>query len=66
MGITFAFSLLGFSNIMIILNAILEIAYPALIGLAVMNILAKLTSIDQPHGVFWGTLAVTLVLKLWG
>lgn len=66
MGIAFLVSLLGFSNLMTVLGTILEVTYPALIALAVMNILAKLTSIDQTRWVFWGTLGVTLALKLWG
>lgn len=66
MGTAFVVSLLGFSNLMAILGTILELTYPALIALAAMNILAKITSIDQTRWVFWGALGATVGLKLWG
>jgi len=66
MSISFVVSLLGFSNLMSILGTILEVAYPALIMLALMNIVGKLTSLDTTQWAFWSTLGLTLSLKLFG
>lgn len=65
-SVAFIFSLLGFSNLMTILGMILEIAYPALIALAVMNIVGKLTPRVQSHWAFWGVLGITIGLKIFG
>jgi branched-chain amino acid:cation transporter, LIVCS family len=62
-GITFAISLLGFSKICSILGDVLELAYPAFIGLAIGNILAATTRLDLSRYVFWGILGITLVYK---
>jgi LIVCS family branched-chain amino acid:cation transporter len=66
MGITFTVSLLGFSKISSILGAILEVAYPALLALAIMNIAARLTPINQTPLAFWSVLALSIGLKIWG
>lgn len=66
MGITFIVSLLGFSNISSFLGTILEVAYPALLALAIMNIIGKLTPINQTSLAFWGVLFLSISLKIWG
>jgi LIVCS family branched-chain amino acid:cation transporter len=71
MAITFAISLLGFSKLMIVLDAILSVAYPALIALAIMNIVSKLTlqHHTQRHytqWAFWSVLAVSVGFKVLG
>jgi LIVCS family branched-chain amino acid:cation transporter len=67
-GITFVVSLMGFEKIMSFLGGILEIVYPALIGLAVMNLLSKLVktgriSATQTQWVFWTILLSSIMLK---
>ncbi len=71
MLITFVVSLLGFSKLMVILGSILDIAYPALIALAIMNVIDRLmpTNGNSPirtQWVFWGVLGVTAGLKILG
>ncbi|MDF3034025.1 MAG: hypothetical protein K0R76_979 [Alphaproteobacteria bacterium] len=66
MAVTFTVSLLGFSKLMILLGKILDIAYPALIALAIMNILSKLTPYNGTRWAFWGILGVSAGLKIWG
>jgi LIVCS family branched-chain amino acid:cation transporter len=68
MAITFAVSLLGFSKLMVILSTILDVAYPALIALAVMNILAKVTPTpyNYTQWAFWGVLGLSTGLKILG
>ena len=70
-GITFAISLLGFAKIMAFLGGILEITYPALIGLAIMNLASKLfptgkISPRQTQLVFWGVLGISTGFKIMG
>lgn len=62
-SITFAMSLLGFSQICLVLGGILELAYPALIGLAVGNILSATTKIDLSRYAFWGILGINIAYK---
>ncbi|MBW8309666.1 MAG: branched-chain amino acid transport system II carrier protein [Candidatus Paracaedibacteraceae bacterium] len=62
-GTTFAISLLGFSKICSGLGEILEVTYPALIGLAVGNILASMTKIDLSRYAFWGILILNVAYK---
>jgi LIVCS family branched-chain amino acid:cation transporter len=62
-GITFVISLLGFSRICSVLGEILELTYPALIGLAVGNILAATTKIDLSRYAFWGILILNIAYK---
>jgi len=68
-GTTFFVSLLGFSNIASILKEILDVAYPALIVLAMMNCYSKVMptkqTITQTQWAFWGVLVLTLGLKIW-
>ena len=71
MSITFVVSLLGFSKLMTILGIILDIAYPALIALAVMNIIDRLmpaqtASRIRTQWVFWSILGITAGLKVFG
>jgi LIVCS family branched-chain amino acid:cation transporter len=66
MGITFVVSLLGFSKISSILGAILELTYPALLMLAIMNIVSKFTRFNHAPFAFWGMLALSISLKIWG
>ncbi|MBX3457571.1 MAG: branched-chain amino acid transport system II carrier protein [Candidatus Paracaedibacteraceae bacterium] len=63
-GTTYAMSLLGFSAICSILGQILEIAYPALIGLAVGNILSKISRFDMAKIFFWGILLLNVTYKI--
>lgn len=62
-SITFVISLLGFSKICTILGEILAVTYPALIGLAIGNILAALTRIDLTRYAFWGILSLNILYK---
>lgn len=66
MAISFAISLLGFSKLMVVLGTILDVAYPALIALAIMNIVSKLTSYNHTQLAFWSVLAISLGCKLVG
>jgi LIVCS family branched-chain amino acid:cation transporter len=70
-AITFFVSLLGFSTIASILEGILYLAYPALIALAIMNIIGRLmptngSSRIRTQWVFWSVLSVTAGLKALG
>lgn len=64
LGITFCISLLGFAKICELLGAILEIAYPALIALAITNICNKLFDMKQGKLPFWITLALSGMMKI--
>lgn len=66
MAITFAISLLGFSKLMTILGSILDVAYPALIALAIMNIVSKLTPYHYSHWAFWSVLVLSTGFKFLG
>jgi len=71
MSITFVVSLLGFSKLMTILGSILDLAYPALIALAIMNVIDRLmptngSSRIRTQWVFWSVLGVTAGLKALG
>lgn len=59
-GITYAMSLLGFSKICSVLGQVLEIAYPALIGLALGNILSKFSKFDLARVGFWSILGLNM------
>ncbi|MBX3486897.1 MAG: branched-chain amino acid transport system II carrier protein [Candidatus Paracaedibacteraceae bacterium] len=63
-GATYAMSLLGFSKICSVLGQILEVAYPALIGLAIGNILSQISRIDMAKILFWGILLLNIIYKL--
>jgi branched-chain amino acid:cation transporter, LIVCS family len=65
-AMTFGVSLLGFSKICVILGTILEVSYPALIALAITNILHKLTSHDLGAIPFWGVLIGSLLYRILG
>lgn len=66
MLITVFFSNLGFEGIMNFVGPILEICYPAIIVLAICNILYKLYGFGWVKTPFYITLAVTLFLELGG
>jgi branched-chain amino acid:cation transporter, LIVCS family len=66
MAITFVISLLGFSNLMVILGGILDVAYPALIALAIMNIVSRLTPYNHTQLAFWVVLIVSTGIKFLG
>ena len=71
MAITFVVSLLGFSKLMTILGSILDVAYPALIVLAIMNVIDRLMPTNgnsriRTQWVFWSVLGVTAGLKVLG
>jgi len=70
MTITFVVSLLGFQKLMIILGNILDVAYPALIALALMNTLDRVMPSKSSHiytqVMFWGVLGITAGLKVFG
>jgi len=71
MAITFVVSLLGFSKLMVVLGTILDVAYPALIALAIMNIVSKLTlqhrtECHYTQWAFWSVLAVSVGFKVLG
>lgn len=64
LGTTFGISLLGFSKICELLGAVLEVAYPALIVLAITNICNKIFDIQQGKLPFWIALAISGLLKV--
>jgi LIVCS family branched-chain amino acid:cation transporter len=66
MVVTFAVSLLGFSKLMVILSEILDVAYPALIALAIMNIVGKLTPYNYTQSVFWIAFCLSTGIKVFG
>lgn len=66
MAITFVISLLGFSKLMVILGTILDVAYPALIALAIMNIVSKITPYNHTQLAFWVVLIISTGLKVFG
>jgi LIVCS family branched-chain amino acid:cation transporter len=66
MAITFAVSLLGFSKLMAVLGCILDVAYPALIALAIMNIISKLTPYNHVQVAFWSVLVLSVGFKVLG
>ena len=53
-----------FSKICEILGAVLEVSYPALIALAITNILHKLTPINLGAIPFWGVLLGSLLYRI--
>lgn len=61
MTVTFFMSLLGFQKIFIILGTILETTYPALIGLAIGNIIDTVWKKNWGRYLFWITLLLTIV-----
>jgi LIVCS family branched-chain amino acid:cation transporter len=65
-GLTFVVSLLGFSKICYFLGEVLEMAYPALIVLALINIVNRLW--NRSYGVlpFWLTLTTSILFKYAG
>ena len=63
LSIAFCISLLGFGTITEILGLILETTYPALIALAVANIILKATGKHLSKHLFWSTLLITTGLK---
>lgn len=63
LGATFGISLLGFSKICQLLGAILEIAYPALIVLAITNICNKIFDMRQGKFPFWIALVISGLMK---
>lgn len=64
LGVTFGMSLLGFAKICELLGTILEVAYPALIALAMTNICNKLFDLHQGKLPFWITLVMSGVMKI--
>lgn len=66
MGSAFVVSLLGFSKLMILLSDILEVAYPALIALAIMNVVGKLMPYNYTQWAFWSILGLSTGLKVFG
>lgn len=60
-GLTFGVSLFGFSKICEMLGVVLEISYPALIALAITNIIQKLAKIDLKAYPFWIVLLASLI-----
>lgn len=64
LGATFGISLLGFAKICEVLGTILEITYPALIALAITNIINKCFDIQQGRLSFWITLFISSIFKL--
>lgn len=64
LGITFGISLLGFAKICEFLGTILEVAYPALIALAITNICNKLFNLQQGKFPFWITLFISGAMKI--
>jgi len=70
MAIAFTFSLLGFAKLMMLLGTVLDVAYPALIALAIMNIVDKLIPrkdiINYTQWAFWGILGSAIGFKILG
>ncbi len=64
LGISFVFSLVGFTTISVWLGAILEVMYPALIALALANIVQLRVQRNLGKPAFWGVFAVSLIAKL--
>lgn len=64
-GVTYAMSLLGFSKICSVLGAVLEITYPALIGLALGNIISKISRFDFARIAFWSILSLNTIYQIW-
>jgi LIVCS family branched-chain amino acid:cation transporter len=62
-GITFGISLLGFATICKWLGTILELAYPALIALAIANILQSQLNWRQGRFSFWIVLLICSTIK---
>jgi LIVCS family branched-chain amino acid:cation transporter len=63
-GASYGISLLGFSKICEGLGLILEIAYPALIALAIANIINKVFNTSQGKYPFWITLIASSIFKM--
>jgi LIVCS family branched-chain amino acid:cation transporter len=64
--ISFGVSLLGFTMISEWLGVILEVMYPALIALAIANIIQLRAQTNWGRPCFWGTLSLSLLIKLLG
>ncbi|WP_052046068.1 branched-chain amino acid transport system II carrier protein [Candidatus Paracaedibacter symbiosus] len=64
LGTTFGVSLLGFAKICELLGTVLEVAYPALIALAITNICNKLFDMRQGKFPFWITLGISGLMKV--
>lgn len=62
--ITIVFTNLGFSGIMMFLHPILELVYPAIVVLTIVNILYKLWGFRYIKLPFYGTLLATILWKL--
>mgnify|MGYP000367236096 CR=1 FL=1 len=60
MGTTFLVAQLGFSKICQVLGGVLEVAYPALISLAIHHILHFWFQYNYSRSLFWGVLALSL------
>jgi LIVCS family branched-chain amino acid:cation transporter len=60
---TYGISLMGFGRITAFLGMILQTSYPALIALAIANIVFKKTGHPLAKPLFWSTLLVTLFVK---
>lgn len=63
---SFAISLLGFTAISEWLGAILEVMYPALIALAIANLIQLRSQANWGRPCFWATLAISLLIKIVG
>ncbi len=63
--ITFSMSMLGFSGITVWLGAMMEIAYPALIALAIANIAKKLWNLNFSRTAFTSVLATAIAWELY-
>lgn len=64
LSITFGISLLGFAKICELLGSVLEVAYPALIVLAITNICNKLFDMQQGKLPFWIALMISGLMKV--
>ncbi len=64
LGISFFISTLQFGGISAFLGPILQVFYPALIVLCILNVLYKVFGFRPVKSIFYGTILVTLALKL--
>lgn len=65
-AMTFGVSLLGFSKICELLGVVLEVSYPALIALAITNILHKMANINLGATPFWLVLGGSVLVRIFG
>lgn len=63
---SFAVSLLGFTTISEWLGVILEVIYPALIALAIANLIQLRSQANWGRPCFWATLTLSLFIKFFG